>query len=134
MRVQHDFWTLFSEDEPGMADMTAPTRLMEHFAELEDPRTRCSPHGLQTDFILDKAFSLHQVGRGVVSEMQRSDQLEYLFCCDTFNGGFRRIAKNRRFEVLLAALLVSWIGSANALRHQAQISVYTQNYPVLTYP
>ena len=80
------------------------------------------------------SFSLHQAGRGVVSEIQCLDQLEYLFCCDTFNGGFRRIAKNRRFEVLLAALLVSWIGSANALRHQAQISVYAQNHPVWTYP
>lgn len=29
-----------------MADMTAPAGLMEHFAELEDPRTRCSPHAL----------------------------------------------------------------------------------------
>ena len=29
-----------------MADRMAPAGLMEHFAELEDPRTRCSPHGL----------------------------------------------------------------------------------------
>lgn len=29
-----------------MADMTAPAGLMEHFADLEDPRTRCSAHDL----------------------------------------------------------------------------------------
>jgi predicted transposase YbfD/YdcC len=29
-----------------MADKTAQVGLLEHFAELEDPRTRCSPHGL----------------------------------------------------------------------------------------
>ena len=29
-----------------MADPIAPTGLMEHFAELEDPRSRCSPHAL----------------------------------------------------------------------------------------
>ena len=29
-----------------MADMTAPAGLMEHFVDLEDPRSRRSPHGL----------------------------------------------------------------------------------------
>lgn len=29
-----------------MADMTVQIGLLEHFAELDDPRTRCSPHGL----------------------------------------------------------------------------------------
>ena len=29
-----------------MAYTTAPAGLVEHFAELDDPRTRCSPHAL----------------------------------------------------------------------------------------
>jgi hypothetical protein len=29
-----------------MAEMTASVGLLEHFAELKDPRSRCSPHGL----------------------------------------------------------------------------------------
>jgi predicted transposase YbfD/YdcC len=36
----------FFQEVPRMADRMAPAGLMEHFADLEDPRTRCSSHGL----------------------------------------------------------------------------------------